>query len=81
MGEGGDAIGKQFFCDCPQVDTQLGQASQRLFGVLLSSFECWLRPTVITECIQRRGWNGVDGVWSDLTPRRIKHPRKLGSWS
>ena len=65
MGEGGDAIGKQFFWDCPQVDTQLGQASQRLFGVLLSSFECWLRPAVITECIQRRGWNGVDGVWSD----------------
>jgi hypothetical protein len=59
MREGGNAIGQQFFCDCSQIDTQLGQASQRLFGVLLSIFQCWLRPAVITECIERCGWNGI----------------------
>src|ERR1700686_2077267 len=63
--EGDDAIGQQSFCDCPQVYIQLGQASQHLFGVLLSSFECWPHAAVITECTQRRGWNGIDGVWSD----------------
>jgi hypothetical protein len=65
MRESGDAIGEQFFCDCLEVNVQLGQPSQRLFGVLLSVFQCWLHPAVITECIQGRGWNGVDGVWSD----------------
>src|ERR1700674_195475 len=65
MRESSDAIGQQFFCDCPQVYTQPGQASQRLFGVLLSRFECWLHPAVITECIQRRRWNGIYGVWPD----------------
>ena len=65
MRESGDTIGQQFFCDCPEVNTQLGQASQRLFCVLFSRFKGWLRPAVITESIQRRGWNGIDGVWSD----------------
>jgi hypothetical protein len=32
---------------------------------LLSRFECWLHSAVLTERIQRRGWNGVDGIWSD----------------
>src|SRR4029077_12329399 len=59
MREGGGAISQQFFCDFPQVYTQLGQASQHLFGIWLSRFECWLHPAVITECIQRRGWNGT----------------------
>src|ERR1700694_5973870 len=65
MSECSDAVGQQFLCDCPQVDTQLGQASKRLLGVLLSRFECCLYAAVITECIQRRGGNGIDGVWSD----------------
>jgi hypothetical protein len=51
MREGSDAIGQEFFCDRPEVNTQLGQPSQRLFGVLLSLFECWLHSAVITECV------------------------------
>lgn len=54
MREGSDAISQQFFCDCSRVNAQLGQARQRLSGVLLSSFECLLNVAVITECIQRR---------------------------
>src|SRR5579859_89077 len=65
MREGHDAIGEQSLCDYPQVDTQFGQASQSLFGVLLSRFECCLYAAVITECVQRRGRNGIDGMWSD----------------
>ena len=65
MREGSAAIDQEVFCDCPKVDTQLGQPSRRLFGILLSRFERWLHPAVIAECIQGSGWNGVDGVWSD----------------
>src|SRR5580704_1742889 len=63
MSKSGDTISQQFFCDCPEIDTQCGQASQHLSGI--SRFECWLHPAVITECIQGRGWNGIDRVGSD----------------
>src|SRR5580692_11097834 len=65
MSEGGDAIGQELFCDCSEVNTQLGQPSQCLLGILLSRFEGWLHLAVITEGIQRRGWNDIDGVRSD----------------
>jgi hypothetical protein len=26
---------------------------------LLSIFQCWLHPAVITECIERCRWNGI----------------------